>query len=283
MKILTIYVGQGALAAVRHSGEVVIIDSFMPVSDEELVSDIKYQLDTFTEGQQVVGLILTGFDNDHAHPDGVDYILSTYEPEWIMYPKYYHDTDNASAVFRIIRKHEQRRENTNRPLKKLSLRLDKLDSRILYDLAIRFQFELFSPHIEDMDNSNNCSLVLKLTGLGMDGFSYLITGDTETDRWDTINRLFGNALKSDVMAAPHHGSKSGCNAITVKLVSPNTVLISAGVDNQYGHPHSQALAVYQRIAQHVYATNVGGGVSLLTRREANDFKTTVMTREPVSA
>lgn len=283
MKTLTIYVGQGALAAVRHRGEAIIVDSFMPVSDEDLVSDIKYQLDTFTRGQHVDGLILTGFDNDHAHPDGVDYILSTYEPDWIMYPKYYHDTDNASAVFRVIRKHEKRREHTNHPLKKLSVRLDKLDSRILYGLAIRFQFELFSPHIEDMDNSNNCSLVLKLTGLGMDGFSYLITGDTETDRWDTINRLFGNALKSDVMAAPHHGSKSGCNAMTVKLVSPNTVLISAGVDNQYGHPHSQALAVYQRIAQHVYATNVAGGVSLLTRREANDFKTTLMTREPVSA
>ena len=283
MKTLTIYVGQGALAAVRHRGEAVIVDSFMPVSDEDLVSDIKYQLDTFTKGQHVDGLILTGFDNDHAHPDGVDYILSIYEPDWIMYPKYYHDTDNASAVFRVIRKHEKRREHTNRPLKRLSVRLDKLDSRILYGLAIRFQFELFSPHIEDMDNSNNCSLVLKLTGLGMDGFSYLITGDTETDRWDTINRLFGNVLKSDVMAAPHHGSKSGCNAMTVKLVSPNTVLISAGVDNQYGHPHSQALAVYQRIARHVYATNVAGGVSLLTRREANDFKTTVMTREPVSA
>lgn len=283
MKTLTIYVGQGALAAVRHRGEAVIIDSFMPVSDEELVSDIKYQLDTFTKGQHVDGLILTGFDNDHAHPDGVDYILSTYEPDWIMYPKYYHDTDNASAVFRIIRKHEHRRENTSRPLRRLSVRLDKLDSRVFDGLAIHFQFELFSPHIEDMDNSNNCSLVLKLTGLGMDGFSYLITGDTETDRWDTINRLFGNTLKSDVMAAPHHGSKSGCNATTVKLVSPNTVLISAGVDNQYGHPHSQALAVYLRVAQHVFATNVDGGGSLLTRREANDFRTTVMTREPVSA
>ena len=279
MKVLTIYVGQGALAAAQHLNEVVIVDSFMPVSDKELTSRIKSQLNTFTKRKRVVGLILTGFDDDHAHPDGVDFILSSYEPDWIMYPKYYHDTDNATSVFNMIEKHEHRRKNTNHPLKKLSVRLDKLNQRVLRDLAICFEFELFSPHIEDMDNSNNCSLALKLTGLGTRGFSYLITGDTETERWDTINRLFGGALKSDVMAAPHHGSRSGCNATTVTLVSPNSVLISAGVDNQYGHPHSEAVAVYLRVAQHVFSTNSDDGQSLLTQRKMNDFETTALAQE----
>ena len=279
MNVLTLYVGQGALAAVRHINEVVIIDSFMPVSDEELTSGIKSQLNVFTKEKKVVGLILTGFDDDHAHPDGVDFILSSYKPDWIMYPKYYHDTDNATSVFSVIRKHERHRKNTNHPLKKLSVRLDQLERRFFHNLAEHFRFELFSPHIEDMDSSNNCSLVLKLTGLGMNGFSYLITGDTERERWHTINRLFKHALKSDVMAAPHHGSKSGCNPMTVKLVLPNTVLISAGVGNQYGHPHSQAVAIYQRIAHHVFATNSNGGQSLLTRMEIDDFETLPLGRK----
>lgn len=282
MNILTIYVGQGALAAVRNVNEVVIVDSFMPVSDEELTTDIQFQLDTFTKGNKVVGLVLTGFDNDHAHPEGVDYILSSYKPDWIMYPKYYHDTDNAAAVFNVIRKHERRRENTTRPLRRLSVRLD-IPSSDYYSLAKYFDFELFSPHIEDMDSSNNCSLVLKLIGKGPRGFSYLITGDTETKRWDTINRLFGSALKSDVLAAPHHGSKSGCNPRTVTLVKPNSVLISAGVDNPYNHPHPQAVAVYRRVAQHVYATNSSGGVSLLTRKKNNDIETIVISRKLMAA
>ncbi|MYI73713.1 MAG: hypothetical protein F4079_05415 [Candidatus Dadabacteria bacterium] len=251
----------------------------MPVSDEELTSKIQSQLNTFTQGSRVVGFMLTGFDDDHAHPDGVDFILSSYQPDWIMYPRYYHDTDNAASVFDVIKKHESRRENTNHPLKRLSVRLDKLDQRVFRYLATSFEFELFSPHIEDMDNSNNCSLVLKITGLGTRGFSYLVTGDTETERWDTINRLFGGALKSDIMAAPHHGSKSGCNPETVVLVSPNSVLISAGVDNQYGHPHSEAIAVYQRVAQHVFSTNSDGGQSLLTRRRTGDFETIAMAQE----
>lgn len=279
MNILTIYVGQGALVAAQHLDEAVIIDSFMPVSDEELTSKIQSQLNTFTKGTRVVGLMLTGFDDDHAHPDGIDFILSSYQPDWIMYPRYYHDTDNAASVFDVIKKHESRRENTNHPLKRLSMRLDKLNQRVFRYLATSFEFELFSPHIEDMDNSNNCSLVLKITGLGTRGFSYLVTGDTETERWDTINRLFGEALKSDIMAAPHHGSKSGCNPETVVLVSPNTVLISAGEDNQYDHPHSEAIAVYQRVAQHVFSTNSDGGQSLLTRRRADDFETIAMAQE----
>ena len=57
------------------------------------------------------------------------------------------------------------------------------------------------------------------------------------------------------------------------LVAPNTVLISAGVDSQYGHPHSQALAAYGQIAKHIFSTIVEGGVSLFTRIAGNDFQT----------
>ena len=92
-----------------------------------------------------------------------------------------------------------------------------------------------------MDNSNNCSIVLKLTGTGEGGFSYLITGDTENERWDTITRLFGKNLSSDVLSAPHHGSKNAAHPKMALLVAPDTVLISAGVDNQYGHPDAKAV------------------------------------------
>lgn len=270
MEILTVYVGQGELAAIRHQGEAVIVDSRW---QEERADDIEHQLDIFLKNQDVVGLILTGFDNDHADPNGVDHILDKYEPDWVMYPKYYKDTDNATQVFNVIRKHERRREGTNHPLVKISVRLDDLDSRHLNDLSQYFNYELFSPHTADMDNSNNCSIVLKLTGLGGDGFAYLITGDTENERWETITQFFGNGLKSDVLSAPHHGSKNAAHPKMVLLVSPNTVLISAGVDNQYGHPDTQALKVYQRVAKHVFQTNVEGGVSLHTKRHGDDFET----------
>ena len=177
---------------------------------EELSTLTGRQLRTFLKGHEVVGLVLTGFDNDHADPDGIDHILETYSPSWIMYPKYFKDTDNATDVFAVIRKHERRRKHTRTPLHKISVRLD-LHWRRMNNLSRFFTYELFSPHNEDMDNSNNCSIVLKLTGVGSNGFSYLITGDTENQRWDTITRKFGKSLASDVLSAPHHGSKNAAH------------------------------------------------------------------------
>ena len=154
-----------------------------------------------------------------------------------------------------------------------SVRVDRVESRNLTGLASAFTFELFSPHMDDMDSSNNSSIVLKLVGLDQNGFSYLITGDTESERWDNINRYFGKYLASDVMAAPHHGARTGLNAKTLLLVNPNTVLISAGVDHSYGHPSGVAVQAYQQVAKHVFCTIAEDGKCLLTRRIGDDFRT----------
>ncbi len=274
MEIFTLYVGQGSLAAVRDGDEVVIVDAHMPETEEVTQEQIEASLDGFVGKRKVRGLIVTGLDKDHACPAGVESILSRYEPDWVMYPKYYKDTDAATEVFAIIAKHEKSREKTRHPLTRHSVRVDNVDSRSLADLATNFTFELFSPHMDDMDSSNNASIVLKLTGLGQNGFSYLITGDTETERWDSINKYFGKYLQSPVMAAPHHGSVTGVNAKSLLLVDPNTALISAGVDNSYGHPDGAAVKVYQKVAKHVFATNsTSDGTCLFTRRVGDDYET----------
>ena len=276
MDIITVNIGQGSFVLIRHGTEALIVDACMPASNDNTVVSVKYTLATYLKGYFVRGLILTGFDEDHSHATGVGLILKKYRPVWVMYPKYYKNTEQAKNVFKIITQQEDERITTNSPLIRVSVRLDKIDSRILKDLSPSFEFELFSPHIEDMDSSNNSSIVLRVNGIGSGGFSYLITGDTENNRWKTINRFFKNALKSDVMAAPHHGSINGADAETLMNVAPNTILISAGVDNQYCHPDGRAVAAYQRVAKHVYSTNVQGGVTLQTSAIQNDFKTVLL-------
>jgi len=273
MDIFTLYVGQGALAAVCAGNEAVIVDAHMPDCDDITPPQIEQSLERYLSRSSVRGLILTGLDRDHACPAGVESILTKYEPNWIMYPKYYKDTDAAGEVFDIITRHEKRREKTSRPLSRKSVRVDRVESRQLTGLATYFSFELFSPHLDAMDRSNHSSIVLKLTGLDQTGFSYLITGDTETERWDSINRFFGKYLASDVMAASHHGGRSGLNPATLLRVKPNTVLISAGVDNSYGHPYGSAVKVYGEVARHVFSTHAEGGMCLLTRRLGDDFDT----------
>ena len=270
MEVLTLYVGQGNFAVVRHGTQAIAVDTRW-LSDRS--DDIESKVGRFLQRRNLVGVVLTGLDDDHADPVGLDWLLANYTPDWVMYPKYYKDTENAKAVFNVIRKHERRRNATTSPLKRVSVRLDRLESRYLDDLAEDFALELFSPHIDDMDNSNNCSIVLKVEGIGPGGFTYLITGDTENLRWDRIVELFDDALNSDVLAAPHHGSKNAAHAGMALAVMPNTVLISAGVDNQYGHPDRKAVELYLRVAKLVFQTNVRDGISLLTRWDGSDFHT----------
>ena len=270
MEVLTLYIGQGNFAVVRHGTQAIAVDTRRLA---ERSDEIESKVERFLERRDLVGVVLTGLDDDHADPAGLDWLLENYTPDWVMYPKYYKETENAKAVFNVIRKHERRRRATANPLERVSVRLDRLESRYLNDLTEEFKLELFSPHVEDMDNSNNCSIVLKLDGIGPGGFTYLVTGDTEVPRWDRIVELFGDALDSDVLAAPHHGSKNAAHAKMALAVIPNTVLISAGVDNQYGHPDRKAVKLYLRVAKHVFQTNVGDGISLLTRQHGSDFQT----------
>lgn len=278
MNIITANVGQGALAIVRHQSQAIVIDSRIPAANDSTVAFVKEILAVSLKSHNVKGFIITGFDDDHSDVVGASIIFRKYRPDWIMYPKYFKDSREARAVFALISEEEKVRGTSNNPLRRIPVRLDRLESRYLPGLSAHFDFELFSPHVEDMDCSNNCSIVVKLTGLGPTGFSYLITGDTENGRWDTINRLFGSALKSHVLAAPHHGSKNAVHPASLLHIDPHTVLISAGVDSQYGHPDPSALKVYSRVAKYVYSTNMEGGVSLLTKPGLKELTTTLIPR-----
>ncbi|MGP0105060.1 hypothetical protein, partial [Rhodoblastus sp.] len=102
--------------------------------------------------------------------------------------------------------------------------------------------------------------------------SYLVTGDTETGRWDSIVRIFGGSIQANVLDAPHHGSKNGVTQAAMNLINPHTVLISAGVENAYGHPDAEALKIFNSVAQKVWQTNVGEGQSIRTEVVASGVK-----------
>ncbi len=138
MDVFTLYVGQGALAAIRAGDEAIIVDAHMPNCDDVCQDQIEQSLEAYLAKSKVRGLILTGLDKDHACPAGVESILIKYEPDWVMYPTYYKETDAASDVFRIVAAQVKRREKTSRPLARESVRVDNVDSRYLTGLANYF-------------------------------------------------------------------------------------------------------------------------------------------------
>lgn len=93
---------------------------------------------------------------------------------------------------------------------------------------------------------------------------------------ESIGKYFGSALRAQVLAAPHHGSKNAAHPASLLHIAPHTVLISAGVDSQYGHPHTGAVKVYKAVAKYVFSTNMEGGVSLLTQPGATELTTSLL-------
>jgi beta-lactamase superfamily II metal-dependent hydrolase len=267
MHIYTLNVGQGQFVVVTGDTQAFIIDTYVPLTATNEIINVKGALSTILQGKVLVGLVVTGFDSDHFNEVGMKIVLNKYRPNWIMYPKYFKETKTADACFYVIKSFESQKVFTRH-----SVSLSKNDTRFYNTLSPEFQFEVFSPHSADMNSSNNCSLVCRVKERST-GRTYLITGDTENDRWSSIAHYFGGALASDVLAAPHHGSKNGISAQTMALIKPQTVLISAGVNNQYGHPDAEATRLFAAYADKYHSTSYGDGQSLKTVVEVKEVKT----------
>lgn len=74
----------------------------------------------------------------------------------------------------------------------------------------------------------------------------MLTGDSPQSIEKYLVSLDGNALKSDLLKAGHHGSKTSSSERFIGFVNPRIVIISAGKDNQYGHPHKEVLDTLDR-------------------------------------
>ncbi len=92
------------------------------------------------------------------------------------------------------------------------------------------------------DNDNSCVLRIQ----SKQG-SVLLVSDIEAAAESWLVETYDHELKSDILLAPHHGSKTSSSLSFLKAVQPKYVLISAGYKSQFGHPHPISLQRYQQI------------------------------------
>lgn len=95
-------------------------------------------------------------------------------------------------------------------------------------------------------------------------FKAILTGDSE---WPEVEHFLGLGVPDvTVLKAAHHGSYNGVNPAWLAATRPEIVVISVGAGNSYGHPHRQALSLYEEAAA-VYRTDLHGTIAI---RAAND-------------
>jgi competence protein ComEC len=111
---------------------------------------------------------------------------------------------------------------------------------------------------------NNASVVLLLEH---GGFRALLTGDAEApvERALVSRGLIGPV---DLLKVGHHGSDSSSTPGLLAAAQPRVALISAGVANEYGHPH--AVTLEHLAGVEVHRTDLEGTVEVIV--DAADYR-----------
>ena len=111
----------------------------------------------------------------------------------------------------------------------------------------------------DVDNGlNNQSIGVRIDlGEG----SLMMAGDAEPPLWNYWTTHIPYLLRPvTVHKSSHHGSRNGDTMAAMRLLSPATTVIQTGQNNRYGHPHPQALRIYDDIGSRVFRTDIDGEV-----------------------
>lgn len=125
------------------------------------------------------------------------------------------------------------------------------------------RFEVLHPWSDDYANRaerepNAMSCVLKVSVDGPDGASALLTGDIEAEQEAALVAHDPQALRSTVLVAAHHGSRTSSTAGFLQAVQPLQVVIQVGRRNRYGHPSPPVLARYEAMQLNWVATPACG-------------------------
>ena len=137
---------------------------------------------------------------------------------------------------------------------------DTLDLDIDHGLRL----EVLHPGPDDDRNTNNGSLILRLTQNGH-GLA-IFPGDAETS---VLRKLAasGRNIQADILVVPHHGSSSSFAKRFYTAVAPKIAIASAGDSGPY--PSGKVFDALARLGCATYATNRDGAVTVRVDGEGN--------------
>lgn len=121
------------------------------------------------------------------------------------------------------------------------------DAGQVMQLGASTTIQIFSPTGDESKlESNTASIVLRVV---YGNTSFMLTGDAPQGIEDYLVKTYGAQLDSDVLKLGHHGSKTSTSDLWLDAVTPKYAVVSASIDNRYGHPH-------QDVMQRVFKRNI---------------------------
>lgn len=217
-------VGQGdAIYIEAPNGNQILIDGG---SNKSVLRELSKVMPFYDRTIDIV--LATHPDKDHI--GGLVDVLDRFEVETFIEPGVSSDT----AVYASLVRHIEQN--------KVESIIARRGQKIVLDDEVVFTI-LFPDRGVSGVGSNDASIVAQLV---YGETEFLLTGDSPRKIEKYLVSVDGKNLKSDVLKAGHHGSKTSSSELFVGFVSPKYGIISAGRDNRYGHPHKEVLDVFEK-------------------------------------
>lgn len=255
-------IGQGDAVLIQTGAKNVLIDT----GDDKYYEDGKKGKENTQLLTELQKLKIDHIDTlvmTHAHADHIgkaDKVIAQYGVKELVY----NGIPSTSKYF----------INALKAAKANGTQQVKVKAGDVLDFGNGVSFEIVSPSQSLIDEDtaaikakkkvdvNNESVVGRLT---FGNFAMLFTGDAEGPVEKDMVASYGKKLKCQVLKAGHHGSKTSSTAEFLKLVQPESVVMSLGVNNQYGHPHEALLNRLQKQGiKNIYRTDANGTITIVS-------------------
>jgi len=217
-------VGQGDATFIESpNGTQVLVDGGR--GDAAVLRELPKFMSPFDRSIDVV--IATHPDSDHI--GGLIDVLARYEVKTIIMTNNVNDTPAYDAFMQAVR------EEGVPIVYAMRGQIFDLGTGAMGSTTLTILFpDRDVTHLE----SNTASIVAQLSYGAAD---VLLTADSPDEIETYLVDSDGAALTSEVLKVGHHGSRTSTDPQFLAMVQPAFGIISAGKDNDYGHPHKEVM------------------------------------------
>jgi competence protein ComEC len=240
-------IGQGdSLFIESPTGTQVLVDGG---PDKNLMKEISRVMPWYD--RRIDMLVVTNPDADHY--SGFIPLLDKYHVDVVLEP----GTTNKYEAYTLLEK-----KITDKKIPKVLARRGQI-----VDLGGGAYLQILFP---DRDvsglSSNDGSIIMKLV---YGDTSVMLQGDSTANIEHYLTTIDGVDLKSTILKAGHHGSRTSGVEEYVALVAPQWTVISSGLNNSYGHPHKETIETMAKLKIPTYDTCNNG--DLIFQSDGKNF------------